>query len=134
MPRLSGLGTGEVKLANMAANSVDNSKQVFFESAQIALPVSAVVSAAHGFGQKPKRMQLVLVCVTAEAGYAIGDEIDITSGAFTTSGAQGTSNSSDATNIYLAAGGITYAAFNRSTTSYVGLTAANWRIVMRGWK
>jgi len=134
MPRVSGLGAGEVKNANIAAGVVENDRLKFFESSELALPVSAVLTAAHGFGQKPKRFQIVMRCVVAEYGYSVGDEIDITSGAPSTNGAITSSNFCDATNIGMSVGAINYLNFDKNTTTGRGATAANWRIVMRGWK
>lgn len=144
MPRVSGLGTGEVKTANLAdgavtnqkigAGVVENDRLKFFESSQIVPPVSAIVSAAHGFGQKPKRYQVVMQFIAAVNGYAIGDEVDMTSGAISTDGNNTGTTSCDATNIYLSVGAINYLVFDRNTTTAVGVATGNFRIVIRAWK
>lgn len=133
MPKISGLGTGEVKLANMAANSVDNSKQVFFESSQIAPIANGTISAAHGFGQKPKRVQTVAVFLTAMNGYAVGDEVDITWPVSSVPAPYG-NTTWDASNVYLTTSAINYVFFDRGSGALFPLDVGNFRVVMRAWK
>ncbi len=124
MPRVSGVGVGEV----------DNTKTKFFESSQIVPPVNAVISAAHGFAQKPKRVQVVLIFKVAVNGYAIGDEVDVTSGVVSSAPATYGCVSWGATNIYLAAGAINYTVWDRTTGAQVSPGIGSFDIIFRGWK
>jgi type II secretory pathway pseudopilin PulG len=87
---------------------------------------------AHGLSSIPTRIEIQLVCVTADAPYAVGDVMPI-SGPGNQVGASmyGIITAADATNIILrlgtAIGAIT------DTGGPINLTAANWKIRLMVW-
>lgn len=96
-----------------------------FTSAQTALAL--IVNIPHGLGVKPRSFGAKLVCVIAQNGYAIGDEISIASGTIP-------SNNfvvvADATNITVASDSNTWRYLDRNTPTVNTLTNANWRLVV----
>lgn len=103
-----------------------------FVSAEQTCPsTSALITVAHGGTRVPDVLYCVLRCKTAEAGYAVGDEV-----AFPTQQqniARDALLAANATNVYLRfdSSGVTPALRNLSTSTYTGLTAANWRVVLK---
>ena len=49
----------------------------YFESAQQDLTVQTTVTVAHGLGAVPKMVSAYAVCVTATAGFNVGDRIEL---------------------------------------------------------
>jgi hypothetical protein len=81
---------------------------------------------AHGLGATPTNMYMVIRCNTAEAGYAIGDEVS----GFNTNGSnQGIFPSANATNLQwvIGSGGIFIS--NYGSGGNFSITKANWGIV-----
>lgn len=95
------------------------------------------ITLAHGLSVKPKLINLILVCKTAEGGYSIGDEIHIgVGGSYDVSGAadpyRGIFVRADATNLELIIGenaGSSFEILNATGTATVTITNSNWRIV-----
>lgn len=87
-----------------------------------------VLTLAHGLGARPTRVQVVLRCTTAQAPYAVNDEVEpITAIGGPVYGAVATA---DATNIEVRIGSGGVCAFNDTGTAFA-LTNANWRIIVR---
>ena len=101
------------------------------------LATVAAYSQPHTLRQKPYRIELFLRCLTAEGGYAVGDEIPYSPEA--AHGQASISNfvgfAADAANIYFNRptwnGVLTLA--NKSANSYFSLTPANWGFVARAY-
>lgn len=94
-----------------------------FESAELAVVSGGAVSAAHSFGAAPKLFQAVLRCKTTEGGYAVNDEIILMpTAAF----------GANATNVYAALTGLP-SIVPKAGGAAAAITAANWKIVLRGW-
>jgi hypothetical protein len=95
-----------------------------FESAEIAIPSSdGFVTATHGLGSIPKLYSVCLRCKTAEHGYAIGDEVNLSSvNAYRTS-----------TEVsFLATASVTL--YHKTTGAYGStITNSNWKIVFRAF-
>jgi hypothetical protein len=111
----------------------------FTSSAQAMPAAGSTLTVAHGLGAVPFGYQVYLQCVTAENGWSVGDTVQIAQG---TNGVSGTSNSldqifyADATNIHVllsANAGSQYVWMNKSTGATVGLTIANWNILIKAW-
>jgi hypothetical protein len=105
-----------------------------FTSSEIA--VAGAVSAAHSLGRVPYMMRCVLVCVTPEAGWEAGDEIEMPGDGHYEVGASNTSHyvgvGCNATNCYFGyASAITFV--NRTTGAGANLTAGNWRVKFYAW-
>lgn len=115
-----------------------------YSSGNLPITSSAVSqTAAHGLGVKPNIFAATFVCVIADAGYAVGQEMSAAEYAAALSG-NGSNPSlsvfSDATNIglvgctSLASGNLdvilqsSAAAINPTTGAGVGITASHWNI------
>lgn len=86
---------------------------------------------AHGFGATPRLFSVRFRCATAEAGWAVGDEIEVSH--YRDFGA-GTYNAyANATVVGLVLGGNIGFTHKTAFTDAV-LTPANWRLVFRAWK
>lgn len=105
----------------------------YVSSAQV-ITLAGQLTLTHGFGSVPKMTEMELVCVTADAGCAVGDIIPLTGFFYTTnvtnySGVQVTKN---ATNLLVRFGASNLAVMNASGVINI-ITPANWRIVVRAW-
>jgi phage-related tail fiber protein len=100
-----------------------------FQSAQQTITSAGSLTLAHGLGKKPGLLMTSLVCLTAEAGYSVGDEV------FVSQAAQ--SLVPDATNINVRFGstaGTSYSVMHKTTgVTPTGITNANWQLVVRAW-
>ncbi|MEJ8308617.1 hypothetical protein [Agrobacterium larrymoorei] len=101
-----------------------------FTSGQQTYANSSVVSVGHGLGGTPRRVRAKIVCVIAEGGYSIGDEVHLsTYWGYTGSAVRGCVVSANSTSVSFTV----YAAILiavRSGTTDVTLTPANWRVVL----
>ena len=104
-----------------------------FESSEQTLTASTTVSVAHGLGTKPKLMQAVIICKTAELGYSIGDEVMAISRFEHFYGwVEIPAVYCDSTNM----GFVINAAivvFRKDTQAHAAITLANWKLILRAW-
>lgn len=102
----------------------------YYASPEATVAFNGVTPFTHGLGVRPMFVRLHLRCLTAEAGYAVGDEISYCSmDNYTT---YGLTLSMNATQVTVALqGGMRV--FHKSTTVGTGITAANWRWVVYAW-
>ncbi len=114
---------------NDGADGVDGTSSTValsesFESSEIAIPSSnGFVTTTHGLGSIPKLYSVCLRCKTAEAGYAVGDEVNL-----------GIVNSyRTSTEVsFLATSTVTL--YNKTTGVYGDtITNSNWKIVFRAF-
>jgi hypothetical protein len=109
--------------------------QPYFESAEQAIATTTLVTVAHGLtngagaGRVPKFFRVVIRCNTAEFGFAIGDEVDVTGGAIDSANNASSGCTADATNIYIGTSSSQPVVLNRSTLARVSVTIANWKYV-----
>jgi hypothetical protein len=107
-----------------------------FESAQQTISAAGGLTLAHGLASAPKLYMGVLICVSAEAGYSINDEVLLPVGANVdgAGGVRGVTMTPDATNLNVrfASSGPLYI-LNKSTGAFVNITNASWRLVVRAW-
>lgn len=154
---VSGIADGALSLAKLAPVVADAGKYLrrnpttgVVESVALALPVTPNVqirtdeivtlptagtasNSAHALGALPTVVQGYLVCVSADAGYSVGDVVDLDAIAVT--GISGTYNyaggffvSFDTTNVTLTANdATTRKILNRSTGAQHTFVAANWK-------
>lgn len=103
---------------------------VGYKSAETSWAVGTPYTFAHGLGAVPGNVRCVLKCVTAQAPYAVGAELDFP-GIHTGQGIiYGASFEATATSIIARmAGGGVYVP--NATTGFILLTPANWRIIAR---
>lgn len=106
-----------------------------FESAQIALTASDVVTEAHGLGAFPKRVWGVLYCTVAELGFGVGEEVPIGQ-VMTTAGVPVLNISSDATNVYVIKGAGAPALCRKSATigAVTNIDISKWKVIVRANK
>lgn len=91
---------------------------------------SAVV-VAHGLGSKPPYFTARLVCLTTEGGYAVGDEIPMSSWWGFTGSSSAATLSASATQLNFAVlTGIVVAPKTGAAGSAISLTPANWRVIL----
>lgn len=117
------LGSGSLRLNNLITR---------FESAEQTCPNAAtVISVAHGGTRVPDVVYCVLRCKTAEAGYAVGDEVAFPLQQENVS--RDALVAGNATNVYLRydGAGVTPAIRNLGTSTYTALAQANWRVVFK---
>lgn len=97
-----------------------------------AFSFAQIGSVPHGLGQQPGRFQIMMRCVTTDVGYAVGDEVDISS--FYGSSSSPTAFSSDATGIYWAFNLASPLVLNKSTGAGAVITPARWNLRVRAWR
>lgn len=97
-----------------------------FIGAYTNVVVSTTFNFAHGLGAVPTSAQILLKCVTAQLGYAIGDVISLgPEGAAGSS--QGSTIGYDATNAFVSLGN-TINVIRKDTQVGAAITAANWQV------
>lgn len=106
-----------------------------FESSAKTPAVATKYTEAHGLSSRPKLMQVVAKCTTAEYGWNIGDEVVIMSGVSRSSSgnAYGMGYWSDATNCIVQTGALAWAESVDLNGDTRPLTIANWEFYMRAW-
>ncbi len=111
----------------------------FFESSQQTITASTTITVSHGLTAKPQQYSAYLQCTTADAGYAIGDEVEYG----TVCATQDTNNNflsfinslyvDNDTQVKFSVGG-RIALADKSTGVYTVINLANWRMVIRAWR
>lgn len=106
-----------------------------FVSAEQTITVSGLLTIAHGLAAKPRTYLGFLICKTAEGGYSIGDEIPMPLGFTSTSVLNdfGVSVVPDVTNLNVRYGSNAqvFILNNKTTGTGFGITAANWKFILR---
>ena len=105
-----------------------------YVSAEQTIVANGPLTLAHGLGVIPKFMTRTLVCKVAEHGYSIGDTVDFP--ATQDAGASyGLTIVPDSTNLNCRYGSVANAVmvYNKTTGAPVGITLANWRLIVRAW-
>lgn len=90
--------------------------------------VTTGITLAHGLGVRPKSVQLELICTTAEANYAVGDVILVSTTHSDGISERACSAQYDATNIKLLMAVSLPWIVNKTTFASFTITAANWKI------
>jgi hypothetical protein len=114
----------------------ENATRVFsrnsaFVSSEQTITASTSVTVAHGLAGVPAMVRLVLRCKTAELGYLVGEEVDVTT-QYTFGGGQ-VQTSADATNVYITLGNNVNLLNKLSMPNVALITYGNWRWVVRAW-
>ncbi len=112
-----------------SAPSKPVSSTVPFRSPQLAITMSSNMTVAHGLGAVPARVNAKLVCLITNAGYAVGDEVALSTFWNTTGGAV---LGADATNVWVTFPAV-YPIFAKTTFGNTQITAASWRLVLEAW-
>ena len=114
----------------------ENNTRVFSRNSMFQSPTRTVSSGnttltePHGFSGVPPLVKVALKCVTAEYGYSVDEEIDMT--AYFVSG-NGFSISATSSNVILVYGANINIINKLSIPNLATITYANWRWVIRAW-
>ncbi|PBB96441.1 hypothetical protein [Mesorhizobium sp. WSM3862] len=110
-----------------------------YESPAQAITSSGSFAVAHGFGVKPKLVEVSLICVTAQGGFTAGEELYIGSpsrydGNDGSGSSVGWTMKVDTTNISVKYGSnVLPAIVNFTSAADSNLSEANWNMVVRAW-
>jgi len=120
-----------------ASNGTSGAAVSKYESGETVLPNADVTQTwAHGLGQTPDIIKLILKCTAAEHGYSIGDEVHFTSEH--TVNVSASSFWADSSNVSLRykidTGASAFWIVRRDTTGLsTPLTPSKWRIIVRAF-
>jgi hypothetical protein len=109
-----------------------------YQSGQLTPVIGGALSGAHGLGRVPRRYAAYAVCVGAENGFGVGDEIlmhnTITPVGSTTNVGTGAVVTVDASNINCRIGSNQFfSTIAKSNGVPVNLSTTNWRVILRAW-
>lgn len=104
-----------------------------FTSAEQVIPGGGVVTVAHGLGAVPSQFGAVFRCITAQAPYAIGDEVEV-SGYVTSGASYGATVTANATSVVVRTASAARVYIHDDAGSYSVLDPTKWRIVARASK
>ncbi|RWD71651.1 hypothetical protein [Mesorhizobium sp.] len=129
------LGTNTTQLATTAfvlANAGVFTKS--YESAAQTWTNGGSLTLAHGLGVKPKMYHAYAACISADGGYAVGDEILIATWASDAADGRGVNLRPDATNItvYMGANGLVMVS-STGGYNYKSNPASTWKLIIRAW-
>jgi hypothetical protein len=101
-----------------------------FESTNQTVTPNSTLNVAHGLGARPKMFDVVLRCVTGEAGFSTNDEASIIQ---TVPGTSVVNISADATNVIIGYTGASTQVLHKTTQVATTITSGNWAFVVRAW-
>lgn len=104
-----------------------------FISSQQVITAGGSLSIAHGLGTKPKLIDVTIICLVADGGYAIGAELNVTYSDANGASSYGVGVDRGATNLSLKFGVTGLTLINATTGAAFVITPANWRLVARAW-
>lgn len=138
-PRPSASIAGKFVRYNAAGNAFEAADGVkYFESAQQLVSNTTSMNISHGLGVMPKGVSVVIVCLTAEFGYSVGDRLEQNiayhlgfSGSNRNLGVSIRATSSQI--MYKSSGLIMGYSASESIPTVVILTPGNWAVVVRAW-
>lgn len=135
----AGAGTDEAPISPAKLAAAVPLFQEYVSPAQTITP-GGLLTLTHGLGQEPKLIRTEIVCTTAEAGFQIGDKVDLN--AFvqrSTGGARSTgvvvAFSATEIRVRFSVDPILLYTTNFSTgaNDSEGLHKANWNFIIRAW-
>lgn len=109
----------------------------WYDSGDQTITLGGALALAHGLGRSPVLINVTLKCMTAEAGFVVGDVLDVP--VFSDEGSvlwgMSITRSSTTIGVRFAAGSGTYiyAVPHKTDGSRAVLTPANWKLVIRAW-
>jgi hypothetical protein len=107
-----------------------------YSSPEQPIVANGVVDLTHGLGTVPKLVQGFLVCKSAEYGYNVGDVVPVdlgNQGTNTLSWGVALSMTDTVVNFRYSGTATSFLLLNKTTTSSVQITNANWRLVVRAY-
>ena len=127
-------GAGKINAAELQVNGAALPFTKEFVSSNQTLTSAGALTIAHSLGVRPKLTQVWLECQTAEHGYSIGDQVQISTTDADAS-RSGVSLVADATNLNIRYGnsaGIFLLVHKTSGAAAVA-TNGNWRAIFKAW-
>lgn len=124
-----------VDSGNLVARVKAGFSSVPYKSTEQTITSSGLLTLAHGLGAAPSYVRLQLSCLTAEAGFAVGDKpfVDMNQ----PTGAASIHNTvwADATNVLVrfSNNANCFAIGNKSNGAATLLTNANWKLIVRAY-
>ena len=107
-----------------------------FTSADQTVSAAGGLTLAHGLGGVPTLIQYRLKCTSTDAGYAVDDEVVITTQAGDNTNT-GLSVWPDATNVNVRFGSAATTSLqylNKTTGALTALTDTKWQLIVRAWR
>ena len=106
-----------------------------FVSANQTISTAGALTLAHSLGAQPKIVHVELVCITAEAGYAVSDVLMISNNNGTTGDNRYLAVYYDATSIFIkfTSTAACFSVANASTGTMATLTNGSWRLRVRAF-
>lgn len=131
----AGITAGQTRTITMPDRDINlGNVTSSYTSPQQVYSNNSLLTMAHGLGVVPSFVALQLVCVVANAGYAVGDIVTYPAvGIGFNTSAYGSTCYIDTTNVNLRIPPQGFAILDKSTGSPTGLTAASWRIVIKAY-
>lgn len=126
--RLAGTFSSWARLARAAEVPASGLPAPDFESSEITLVSDGDFSVSHGLGALPKLVSAVLVCKSADAGYAVGAELYVAGNSGTNTGMTWAATSSAIVGSFGTAIPV-----NAIGTTSANITFASWKLVLRAW-
>jgi len=135
-PTFTGVPAGPTAAANTDTTQLATTAFVrrdfvrpYAESAETTYVANSTINIAHGLGVVPKDWRIVFRCMTASAGYAVGDELSIPGFKYINAVLYGHQEEADATNIVLITSANLPLILNKTTRAGITIPIANWRVV-----
>jgi hypothetical protein len=131
--------SGTVTTLSATVTTLDTNKPKKYESGQLTISAAGSGTLTHNLGQKPDLVTINFVCLTAEGGFAVGEEFVYPTTNFTASSDinAGVVIVPNATDIFYRYGGSAASIIRhlrKDTGVQFALTPANWRMVIRAYK
>lgn len=109
-----------------------------YVSSALAMTAGAVYTLSHNFGVRARLVTYTLKCITAEAGYSVGDELDLSTmwmypGTGASSGFQTIMQDTNTIRVKLGADAYYITNGGSGSVVRVNLNTANWNLIVRAW-
>lgn len=106
-----------------------------YASAQTSFVAGTTYTFTHGLGAIPAFVEACLVCVTADRGFGVGEQVQLT--ADMANDSEGVTISRDATSVSVVVSNSALPLYVKRKDVTVGqlasLTLANWQLLVRAW-
>lgn len=136
---VASLAEAQAGLVSTKLLSVERGRQHvdarIFSSSNITITSAGTVVVAHGLAAAPALVTMALICVTAEAGYAVNDVVLVGPNASSSGSNRVNSVVVDATNLTVVFSDASncFMVPNKSSGNAAALTNANWRLRLRAF-
>jgi hypothetical protein len=102
-------------------------------STQQAIVLGGTLTLAHGLPRAPQLVDARMVCVIAQYGYAVGDEVAANPGLSSVNASSGWALIPTESDIQVKIGSAATVVIRKDTGNALAITPANWRLVVRAW-